>query len=40
MNGNIYPSYYNREYGKSEVLPIIDKNIAREFRKLGIVESR
>ena len=39
IKGNLYPPYYNREYGKSKVIDIIDKNITKEFRKLGI-ESR
>ena len=36
----LYHPYYNREYGKSDVMLIIDKNISREFRELGIIESR
>jgi hypothetical protein len=35
VRGNTYPSYYNREYGKSEIVPIIDKNISRELKKIG-----
>lgn len=34
-NDKPYPSYYNREYGKSKVVDIIDKNIEKELKKLG-----
>ena len=34
-NGRPYPSYYNRQYGKSKVVEIIDKNIEKELKKLG-----
>ena len=33
-NGRLYPSYYNRQYGKSNIIPIIDKNIKTEINKL------
>lgn len=36
MRGETYHPYYNREYGKSDILDIIDKNITKEFRRLGI----
>lgn len=34
-NGNPYHSYYNRDYGESDVIKIIDKNITKELSKLG-----
>ena len=33
-NHNLYPSYYNRTYGKSKIVPIIEKNIRLEIGKL------
>lgn len=37
-NGGLYTPYYNREYGKSKVVEVIDKNIRKEFTRLGIKE--
>lgn len=37
-DSSLYTPYYNREYGKSTVVEIIDKNIKKEFKKLGVVE--
>lgn len=33
-NGGLYTSYYDREYGKSNIVSIIDKNIEKEIKKL------
>lgn len=35
VNGNLYTAYYNREYGRSLLIKLIEKNIEKEFRKLG-----
>ena len=35
-NGNLYAPYYNRDFGQNEIVDIIDKNIKKEFNKLGI----
>lgn len=35
LKGSLYKPYYDREYGKSDVLNVIDKNIATELQKLG-----
>ena len=35
-DGSLYTPFYNREYGKSKVVEIIDKNIKKEFKKLGV----
>ena len=34
INGNLYPSFYNREYGKSKIVSIIDKNIESKLKEL------
>ena len=38
VDGTLYAPYYDREYGKSKVVEIIDKNIKKEFNKLGVKE--
>ena len=38
VDGTLYTPFYDRYYGKSDVVKVIDKNIAREFKKLGISE--
>lgn len=40
MDNNIYASYYNRQYGKNELLTIIDSTIKKEFFKLGIRQKK
>lgn len=35
INGNLYSSYYNRTYGISKIISIIDKNIQKELNRLG-----
>lgn len=35
-NGNLCATYYNRDLGKNLNAEIIDKNINREFKRLGI----
>lgn len=37
-DGSLYASFYDRKYGKSRVIDVIDKNIKKEFQKLGIKE--
>ena len=37
-DGTLYTPFYDRYYGKSDVVKVIDKNILKEFRKLGIKE--
>ena len=37
-NKNFYPAYYNRNYGSSHVIDIIDKNIRMELTRLGAKE--
>lgn len=39
-NNNLYASYYNREYGKNELLENIDSAIRKEFMKLGIKKEK
>lgn len=39
MNGDVYAPYHNRYYGKSAIIPAVDKNIRKEFIKLGVKES-
>ena len=34
----LYAPFYDRYYGKSKVVEVIDKNISKEFNKLGIIE--
>lgn len=36
INDTIYASYYNRQYGRNDLLKIIDSNIKKEFKKLNI----
>lgn len=36
VDDTLYTPYYNREYGKSKVVEVIDKNIKKEFKKLGV----
>lgn len=38
VDGTLYTPYYNREYGKSKVVEIIDKNLRKELKKLGVEE--
>lgn len=38
ISGYLYPAYYNRKYGKSKIVSIIDKNIEKELIKLGVKE--
>ena len=40
INGDLYTGYYNREYGKSKIYPVIDKNIIKELKKLGAKKVR
>ena len=35
IKGNIYAAYYVRDYGKNEVVSIIDKNIEKQLKRLG-----
>ena len=37
-DGTLYNPFYDRYYGKSNVVKVIDKNIEKEFKKLGVVE--
>lgn len=40
-NGAIYAPYYNREFHKNNlVVEIVEKNIRKEFKKLGVVQER
>ena len=40
LSGELYTSYYNREYGKPNfVVETIDRNIEKEFKKLGVKEN-
>ena len=40
-NGALYAAYYNRElHNNNLVVGIIEKNIQKEFKKLGIVKER
>lgn len=39
-NGKAYANYYNREYGKNNILKIIDLSIEKEFKKLGIKQKK
>lgn len=39
-NNNLYASYYNRKYGKNDLLGDIDIAIKREFNKLGIEQRK
>ena len=36
-DGTLYAPYYDRQYGKSMVVEMIDKNIQKEFKKLGVM---
>lgn len=36
--GRTYSAYYNRKYGKSKVIPVIDRNIKKQLNKLGAKE--
>lgn len=36
--GHTYSAYYNRDYGKSKIIPIIDRNIEKELKKIGAKE--
>lgn len=38
VTGRTYPSYYVREYGNSKIIPIIDRNIEKELKRIGVVE--
>lgn len=35
-----YSGFYNDEFGQNEVLNIIEKNIHKEFTKLGIIQKK
>ena len=35
-DGILYAPFYDRQYGESKVVEVIDKNITKEFQKLGI----
>lgn len=37
-DGTLYTPYYDRQYGRSKVVEIIDRNIKKEFKKLGVEE--
>ena len=37
-DGTLYNPFYDRYYGKSNVVKVIDKNIEKEFKKLGVIE--
>ena len=36
-DGTLYAPYYDRQYGKSMVVEMIDKNIQKEFKELGVM---
>lgn len=36
-NDNVYAPFYDREYGVNDIIPLIEKNISSELRKLGAV---
>lgn len=38
LDGTLYAPFYDRQYGKSNVVEVIDKNIEKEFKKLGVIE--
>lgn len=38
-DGTLYAPFYDRYYGKSDVVKIINKNITKEFKKLGVIEN-
>ncbi len=38
IDGTLYAPFYDRYYGKSDIVKIIDKNIKKEFKKIGIAE--
>ena len=39
--GTIYAPYYDREFHKNNlVVEIVEKNIRKEFKKLGVVQER
>lgn len=35
-NNGLYMPYYNDEYGKNTLIPLIEERIEKEFSKLGI----
>lgn len=35
-----YSAFYNNEFGQNEVLNIIEKNIYKELKRLGIIEKK
>ena len=37
-DGTLYTPFYDRYYDNSEVVKAIDKNIEKEFKKLGVAE--
>jgi hypothetical protein len=39
-DGSIYPAYYNRQYGITKVVKVIDKNIRKELQKIGAKEKK
>ena len=39
IDGTLYTPFYDRYYGKSKVVEIIDKIILKEFKKLGLKEA-
>lgn len=38
MKGNIYSSFYNRRYGKSKIVSIVDRNIKNKIEELKKME--
>lgn len=38
MKDKLYASYYNRRYGKSKIVLIIDKNIKKKLKELSYYE--
>lgn len=37
-NDTIYSPYYDRKYGKNSIIPIVEKNISNELKKLGVTK--
>ena len=37
-DGTLYAPFYDRYYGKSDVIKVIDRNITKEFERLGVEE--
>lgn len=34
INGNLYSSFYNRNYGKSKIVSIVDNNISKKINEI------